>query len=153
MATRSLKIPGDAEWAGYEDDFDVKYAHGLFFGKSIEEVQPCFKGSRSIERADELLYMPRQAFQYYVFAFAQYVRSAAAAEDSDAASCFLHLLLAREKRDPGSVVEIHSQLSPVVEFVASNQGHFDAPPHIYGSFHNQAAEVMALCKERSGGEA
>ena len=58
---------------------------------------------QSIERADELLFMPRQAFQYYVFAFAIFVISENASGDPDSASPFLQLLVALEERDPGSV--------------------------------------------------
>ena len=47
--------------------------------------------------------MPRRVFQFYIFAFAQYVMSEAAIGDPDAASCFLNNLIAREEHDPGSV--------------------------------------------------
>jgi hypothetical protein len=39
---RKLKIPGVMEWSGYETDLDVRDAHRMMFGKSIEEVQGCF---------------------------------------------------------------------------------------------------------------
>jgi len=62
--------------------------------------------------------MPRRAFQYYVFAFAEFVVSNAAAGDPDSASPFLHLLVNREERDPGGVSEIYPELQPVVQFVS-----------------------------------
>ena len=103
---RKRKIPGSIEWSGYKDDLDVKHAHKLFFGKPTSDVQQYFGGVQSIGRADELLYMPRQAFQYYVFAFADFVVSDKAIGDSDSASCFLRLLVAREERDSGSVSQV-----------------------------------------------
>jgi hypothetical protein len=84
------KIPGSSEWAGYKEALDVREAHRLLFGKSVSEAAPCFASS-PIERAHELLYMPRRAFQYYVFAFAEYLRSDEAVGESDAASPFLRL--------------------------------------------------------------
>jgi hypothetical protein len=144
MKNVKLKIPGPIEWSGYERDLDVKYAHKLFFGKSIGEVQQYFGGTRSFERADELLFMPRQAFQYYVFAFAEFVLSDRAIGDSDSASSFLHLLMNREERDPGSVVQIFPRLLPTVEHVASKQTAFDADPAIYGSFEDLAARLKGL---------
>jgi|SRR6185312_1482149 len=153
MTKREMKIPGPDAWAGYQDDLDVKYAHKLFFGKSTAEVQQYFGGVQSIERADELLFMPRRAFQYYVFAFAEFVVSNAAAGDPDSASPFLHLLVNREERDPGGVSEIYQELRPVVEFVASHQDRFDADPNIYGSFPDQATQLEALCdKNRHTGK-
>ena len=145
MPKRHLQIPGPAEWAGYETDLDVRHAHNLFFGKSITEVQCFFGGTRSIERADELLFMPRRAFQYYVFAFSDFVLSDQASGASDSASPFLRLLVSREQRDPGSVAAIYSRLASAVEFVASHQARYDADPSIYGSFHDLAAQLKTLC--------
>jgi hypothetical protein len=82
MRKRNPKIPGSVEWSGYKDDLDVRHAHKLFFGKPISDVQQHFGGVKSIERADELLFIPRQAFQYYVFAFADFVVSDKAIGDS-----------------------------------------------------------------------
>jgi hypothetical protein len=139
------KIPGTEEWAGYKDDLDVRQAHSLWFGKSVDEMQPHFSGGRSIQRADELLFMPRRAFQFYIFAFAQYVRSDTAIGDSDAASCFLRFLTAREKREPGSVAQIYDQLQATLEFVAESQPRFAADHDVYGDFHELAAALAKLC--------
>lgn len=147
---RRRRIPSREEWLGYEADLDVRHAHKLFFGKSLDEVQGHFGGGRSIERADELLFMPRRAFQYYVLAFSQFVMSDAARGDSDAASAFLGLLLNREKRDAGSVGQVFDDLQAAVEFVASNQEHFDAEPPIYGVFRERAEQVRALVKANGG---
>jgi hypothetical protein len=89
--------------------------------------------------------MPRAAFQYYVFAFVEYIRSSEAEGDSDAGSVFLRLLASREKKDPGSVKTIYSELRETVSFVAGNQEYFDAAPDIYGSFNDLGAEVDRLC--------
>jgi hypothetical protein len=143
---RQRKIPGRDAWSGYEDDLDAKYAHKLLFGKSTADVQALFGGVRSIERASELLFVPRPVFQYYVFAFAEFVISDRAVGDSDSASPFLRLLVNREERDPGSVAEVYSDLQPLVEFVASHQERYDADPNIYGSFPDLAAQLKRLCE-------
>ncbi|MEK8035082.1 hypothetical protein AACH06_30055 [Ideonella sp. DXS29W] len=117
----------------------------MLFGKSIAEVQAHFGNGRSIERAGELLFMPRRAFQYYVQAFAEFVMSSAAEGDSDSASPFLNLLVARERRDPGSVAQVYAALRPTVEHVAANQEYYDADPNIYGSFSDKAKELAVLC--------
>jgi len=142
------KIPGKNEWEGYEEDLDVKYAHKLFFGKSVPEVIQHFTVSgRCIERADELLFMPRKAFQYYVFAFAEYLKSDESAGESDAASPFLNLLMNREEKDPGSVMEIYDGLFHVIDFVASNQERFEADPEIYGIFLKKGEALAQMFKK------
>lgn len=146
---RLIEIPGHAEWAGDETDLDVRYARQIFFGKSIAEVQCLFGGARSIERASELLFMPRCAFQYYVFAFAHFVLSDQASGDPDSASPFLRLLVSREQRDAGSVSEIHERLASCVEYVASNQSRYDADISIYGDFRELAARLKSLCDPKA----
>ena len=117
----------------------------MMFGKSIDEVQPLFGSVRSLSRADELLYMPRRAFGYYVRAFAAFVRSEAAIGDGDSASAFLRLLQGRETREPGSVREHYHPLRATVDFVGDHQAAFGAPEHIYGSFDAQRRQLHALC--------
>lgn len=131
MSKGTRKIPWQVEWPGYQQDLDIKSAHKLMFGKSTTEVQELFGGVRSIERADELLFMPRGAFQYYVFAFAEFLQTDAATGDSDSASPFLRLLINREERDPGSVSKIYDEMAPAVEYVASHQTQFEADENIW----------------------
>lgn len=142
---RRMRIPDKSDWAGYEADLDVRHLHKLFFGKSYIEVEGYFANGRAIERMDELLFAPRRVFQYYVHAFIGYLLSQEAKGDSDAASPFLSLLEAREKRDPGSVAAIYSALSNALEFVASRQDYFDADPNIYGNFSERAMRIRELC--------
>jgi hypothetical protein len=141
-------VPDASDWAGYEDDLDVCYAHKLMFGKSVDDVVNLF-GDQSIERAGELLFVPRAVFQYYVFAFATYVLSDAALGDSDSASPFLRLLVDRETREPGSVREIYSRMKAIVSQVASRQALYDADLEIYGDFRDHEAALAALCDEAS----
>jgi hypothetical protein len=100
------RIPGRKHWAGYESDLDIRHAHKLLFGRHVDELQDLFGDNRSIERANESRHMPRAAFQYYIFAFAKFVRSDASRGDADSASPFLRLLIDREKSEPSSVREI-----------------------------------------------
>ena len=142
---KAVKIPGAEEWAGYKDDLNARAAHAFWFGKSLDDMQPYFGGGQSIQRGQELLYMPQPAFQFYSLAFAQYVMSEAAIGDADAASSFLGFLTAREKRDPGSVARTYDRLQPTIEFVAESQTRFSAGHDIHGDFREKAAALAALC--------
>jgi len=55
------KVPGPEEWARHNDDIDARNVHAFWFGKSLDEVQKYFGGGQSIQRGDELLFMPRRA--------------------------------------------------------------------------------------------
>jgi hypothetical protein len=152
MQPMEMPIPGDAEWAGYENDLDAKYAHGKLFGTSIEQAQRLFGETEILARAEDLHFMPRGAFQYYVFAFSQFLLSDRAAGEPDAASAFLQLLIARELEESGCVSDLYAKLKPTVEFVAAHQSHFDADLDIYGSFPELSERLRSLC-ERGGGDA
>ncbi|MGL5632432.1 MAG: hypothetical protein ACRDD3_08710 [Azovibrio sp.] len=143
MSKKYGKVPGKQEWMGFETDYAVRHAHKLLFGKSVSETVHLF-GTCSIERAHELLFMPTKAFQYYVFAFAEYLMSAKAEGDADSASPFLRLLINREKRDKGSVRQILGKLQGVVDYVASHQEYYDADQDIYGDFVEFAQQIMRV---------
>jgi hypothetical protein len=141
---KPANVPGPEEWSGH-NDIDARNVHAFWFGKSLDEVQKHFAGGQSIQRGDELLFMPRRAFQFYIFAFAQYVMSDAAIGDPDGASAFLKILTARETEDPGSVAQIYDQLEATLEFVAESQSRFAADHDVYGDFREKAAELARLC--------
>jgi hypothetical protein len=141
------KVPDKADWDGYKEDLDVRHFHKLAFGKTIDDIQQYFGGGRAIERADELLFAPRAVFQYYVFAFVKFLMGESGEGESDAASPFLSLLEEREKKDPGSVSEIYSELSEVVDFITSHQEYFDAEVDIYGLFSERAERIRRVCND------
>jgi hypothetical protein len=141
---KTPRVPGAEDWAR-NDDIDARNVHAFWFGKSLDEVQKHFGGGQSIQRGDELLFMPRRAFQFYIFAFAQYVMSENAIGDAAAASSFLKSLAARETEDPGSVSQIYEQLQTTLEFVAESQSRFAAGHEVYGDFREQAAALARLC--------
>jgi hypothetical protein len=139
---RTKRIPGAEAWRGYQSDPDAKRAHALFFGKSIEEVIDLFRGGQCIQRAQELRFMPRGAFRYYVHAFGSYVTSQEPL-DSLEARVFLGLLQSREELDPESVSEIYAELSASIEFIASQEERFYAQD-LDGSFGDLVKKVRAL---------
>jgi hypothetical protein len=140
-----MNIPGAEEWARHNDDIDARNVHAFWFGKSLDDVQQYFAGGQSAQRGNELLFMPRRAFQFYIFAFAQYVMSDAAIGDAEGASAFLKFLTARETEDPGSVSQIYEPLQNTIEFVAESQSRFAAAHAAHGSFRERAAELAKLC--------
>jgi hypothetical protein len=145
-----MRIPSADDWRGYEKDLDARSAYKRFFGKSNEDLLKYFGDAQSIERASELSFMPRSAFQYYVFAFAEFIKSKDAIGDPDSASCFLRLLIDREEKDPGGVASIFEQLKDAVDMVARGQCRFRARVEIYGRFSKQARDLIGLVNAGKG---
>lgn len=149
MTGRPREVPGEAEWAGHDEDLDVRFAYRLYFGQTTDEVMYDFR-EHVIERALELQLAPRPVFQYYVFAFVDLFASPGESiGQADCASVFLRLLCRREQDDPGSVAALYAELRATVDHVANNQAFFDANIDIYGDFREHAAELAAICERTS----
>jgi len=143
MANR--EIPGEEEWAWHAYDMDAQYAYERLYGKSIVDVVALYSDNQYQASMDDYLFTPKAAFQYYIFAFAEYLKAPGAKDMSDAASVFLNVLLAREEAEPGTVAAIYPELADAIDFVVSHQAWYDADIDIYGDFRDHALRLRTLC--------
>jgi len=149
---RRMRIPAEADWGDYKADLDQEYSHRMFIGKSNEEMQPYFRAN-PIESTDEVRWMPLIPFQYYILGLRDFVLSVTAEnydEASDAASCFLRLVLDRLENTPNLVRSVMPDLLPALEFVGSHQALFDAQEEIYGSFPELLEQIKACYRALCG---
>jgi hypothetical protein len=147
--TTNLRMPTEQDWGEFDADLDQQYAHQIFSGKCIEEAIPLFERN-VIERCSELQFMPLIPFQYYMFALRDYVMSdrvLISEMSSDAASCFLGLVLLKLNEEPASIFPIMEDMIPAVQYVASNQEIFDADIDIYGNFAEKLIDIKKKYEE------
>jgi hypothetical protein len=141
-----MRVPTEAEWGDYQADLDQDYAHKTFAGRTNQEMVPHFRRN-VIESAGELRWMPQIPFRYYMLGFRDFVM-AGEYEDlgaSDAASCFLGLVLEKLEEQPNHILPIMPELLPALRHVAQNQAVFGAAKSIYGSFCDKLAQIESLC--------
>jgi len=140
-----MAVPTEAEWGEYQADLDQAYAHDLFAGRTNEEMLPHFRKS-VIERTDELRWMPEVPFQYYVLGLRDFVMAGEfdELEASDAASCFLGLVLEKLEKRPRFILPVMPQLLSAVRHVAANQASYRASASIYGSFAEKWKRIASL---------
>ncbi|MBC3873418.1 hypothetical protein [Undibacterium flavidum] len=142
-------IPSEEDWGNYQDDLDQNYAHGIFAGRDSTQVMSAFARS-SIDRAEDLRFMPTVPFQYYIFSFCEFVTSAEVLtlndglDASDAASCFLNLVIYKLEHQRSDIEPIINELMPFVERVALNQSLYDADIDIYGDFKENFFLIQEL---------
>lgn len=142
-------IPSEEDWGNYQDDLDQNYAHGIFAGRDLTQVMSAFARS-SIERAEELRFMPTIPFQYYIFSFCEFVTSSEVLtlndglDASDAASCFLNLVIYKLKHQKSDIEPVIGDVMPFVERVALNQSLYDADIDIYGDFKEKLFLIQKL---------
>lgn len=130
-----MDVPAEKEWGNYWQDLDREYAHRIFAGKTIKEVQPDFRRN-VIERTDELRFMPAVPFRYYIIAFKDFIMCGGfdKLDASDAAACFLGLIGEKLRKNPGMVMPVMDDLLPALEYIAEHQDAFEADIKIYGDF-------------------
>ncbi len=142
-----MRVPTEQDWGNWEADLDQAYAHKIFAGKTLEETMYLFE-ENVLERTSDLRFMPPVPFRYYMLGFRNYVLServfAVDYEASDAASCFLNLIIEKVEKEAETIRPIMEELIPAAEYIAANQTKFGAEVEIYGSFPEKLARVHAL---------
>ena len=140
-----LSIPTEVDWGDYRSDLDQEDAHRKFAGKSNDEMQQYFRDI-PVEAASDLRFMPEIPFRYYMRGFRDCVMSGGfePCNDSDAASCFLHLVTEKLETQPRCILPIMPELIPAVEHIARNQATFNADESIYGNFLETLKQVQVL---------
>jgi hypothetical protein len=139
-----MTVPTEKDWGDYQSDLDQQWAHDLFAGHTNEEMQSHFR-SNVIERTDELRFMPEIPFRYYMIGFRDFlVAGDLEHHASDAASCFLRLVLQKLEENPHCILPIMPDLIETVDHIARNQSAFEADKDIYGDFRELSARILAL---------
>jgi UDP:flavonoid glycosyltransferase YjiC (YdhE family) len=142
---RRQRVPTEQDWGNYQDDLDQNAAHQKFAGKTNEQVQRYFR-ENVIMTTDDLRWMPRVPFQYYMIGFKDFIvlRNFEPSYASDPASCFIRLVLEKLENHPDHILAIMPELLPTVEYVANHQAEFEADENIYGSFPEIFKQIQAL---------
>jgi hypothetical protein len=138
-------IPTEADWEDYSDHLDIKYAHDMFIGKTNEQMLSEYK-DRVLSRSEDIFWMPKRPFQYYICGFRDFVmrQDFGLCESADAASSFLNLIVHKLENQPDFILPILQQLLPDIEFIANNQELFEADEEIYGNFQDTLARINGL---------
>ena len=145
-----MKIPNEKDWENWNLNEDTRYSHGRFAGKSNEEAQSYFK-LNVIEATDELRWMPKVPFQYYMIAFKDFVESKQYDEDDapNVASCFIGLVLEKLESSSEVIEPIIHDLLPTMEYIAMNQAEYDADIKIYGNFQIKMNQIKKILDKAS----
>ncbi len=146
MNPAQMQVPTEADWRSEEWGLDEPYAYENFYSKSLEEAEMLFaEGTEgfqnALSRQEDVSVMPFRCFQFYVWAYMNYLLSERSKSDADGASAFMDLVEWRQEdfRRIGS--EAVTAALRVLDRIASSQGWYDADLDIYGDFHERATEV------------
>lgn len=130
-------IPTEADWRSEPWDLDIPYAYKNFAGKSHEQAVALFQ-ENALCYQEDVMFMPRACFLFYIYAYIDYLLSAASQGDADGANCFFSLVKSRAndiRENPAAVLMVER----VLRHLASRQEWYDADSTIYGDFAERAA--------------
>jgi hypothetical protein len=139
----ALLVPGLEDWHSEPWCLDAKAAFEHFHGKTIAEAVRLFEDN-SLYYQEDVMFMPSRVFGYYLFAYAMYLLSDAAADDLDGASCFIVLIDHKARMQQADIVPIWNDVRQILEHLAANYGFYGASPEIYGSFRARCETIVRL---------
>ena len=143
MPALRMKIPDQDDWKRAQEGLDEGYAFRHFFGKSLEEAFRLFE-NHALMYQEDLSYMPEYPFKYYLRAYIYYLGCQRSQGDSDAASCFLHLIRSQVKNRYEWLEDSWDSIERVLFRLSSDQAFFDASEKIYGDFGRKVDQILAL---------
>lgn len=132
-----MKIPDENDWRNDHGDLDVACAHKNFFGLSLDEAENRFR-ENALSYQEDVVFMPRACFVYYLHAYLNYLLSSDSRGDSDGASCFFGLVECRSHDFALLPADALAKVHLVLDRLGTRQGYFDAEEYIYGSFATKA---------------
>lgn len=142
-------IPNANDWlpVGPESELDDGYAYKNFFGRSLQQAVNQFE-ENAIFYQEDLMYMPKVPFLFYLQAYIKYLRSEKSVGDSDGASCFLGLIEFKVKEDWNDFDGRFQNYISDINFVADNQEKYDADIDIYGSFTIKRETILKIVAQQ-----
>lgn len=139
------QVPSKSDWGNYERDLDQKHAYEIFNGHTNKEVREYYLDD-PLGAAEDLHFMPRIPFQYYMLGFADAVHTGTydPRDIADAATCFLKLVIAKLKSNKSDVLPLMDSLLPAIEYVANHQKKYQADIAVYGDFKDRLRKIKKL---------
>lgn len=145
-----MSIPERKDWTNWEGDLDGQCAFDNFFGKSLAEAEKMFEHS-AITYQEDLYYMSKSPFIFYLRAYINYLNGPSSEGDSDAASCFIGVIRSQITHDHEWFDGIWTDVKAVLDRIAVKQSWYDAPADIYGSFERRSKKLLKYARTKNLG--
>jgi len=132
-----MTIPTEDDWKSEPWCLDIQYAYKHFFGKSLVEAFALFV-ENSLYYEEDVMFMPKVCFRYYLHAYMSYLLSPSSSCDSGGACSFFGLVECRLVDIQSSDSGLVGRVLEVLHRLRENQEFYGADKKIYGSFTKKA---------------
>lgn len=145
-------LPGEPPqagvWSGGTEDGAVRELGRRLCGVGFHEAAALLVGGQWGDWLEGMLFAPPVVFRYYLPVLAEYLCSAHSAGDVETVLCFLVLINARERIEPGSITALQRVVEPVLARVRASPECFSDLEEDWVEMRDRAGRVYAGWGER-----
>jgi hypothetical protein len=139
---RSLvQVPSKEDWGDVDGDFDAEDAFRNFYGRNNADTQKFFSNN-VLMRAQDIRFMPRLPFAYYIGGFSDYVRAHPKTDCTHVADAFIGVVEERLSSDPQAVKLAAETILSGLNYIVENAQGFEDETDVYGDLQKKAACVQ-----------
>lgn len=136
-----MEVPTDSDWRSEPWCLDAEQAYRNFFGKTTVEAIRLFE-ENSLRYQEDVMFMPRRVFGYYLAAYISYLLSDASQDDAGGANAFIYLIDFKSEAQPDDIKPLWNDIEPVLKRLAENQDFYGADWLPYRSFRTRIHGIV-----------
>ncbi len=141
------KLPSHKDFCSHKilyPDEEVAIEH--FLGKTLKEAKKLFI-ENDLYYADDLRWMGKKAFQYYLPAFVDFITSNDMNISSDTLNSFVSLLKSKLEYDIESIKSCRTILIETLKYCLENYLKFNVDIEVYGDLKGEVSALLQLVKK------
>ena len=142
----TMKIPTEADWKYHPGDLDAAWAYKNFRGKTLAEADKLFV-ENAFYYQEDIMFMPKPCFCFYVQAYINYLFSEHSKGDSDAAHAFFGIVRIRKDDIRSGPQILRRRIRELLLHLGANQSWYEALIEIDGDFRAMTEEALTLISE------
>lgn len=133
MSSAESSIPDRDDWGDISDNFDLRDAYDIFFGRSRRDAAALLS-KNVLARAQDIRFMPKIPFSYYILGFCDLVLSGSYGDSHawDVADSFISVLETRASENPEQLRSAFEHISKALDYILKNQNSLGLSVDIYG---------------------
>ncbi|MBD1823642.1 hypothetical protein H6F51_14230 [Cyanobacteria bacterium FACHB-DQ100] len=138
-----MRLPSEDE-INIHNSLDEISASKHFLNKTLQEAEALFQENSAYYQED-LMWMGSQAFQFYLQAVINYLKSEHSLGDDHLIDCLYEIVVFRSQQD-GFLVAL-DRVKEMINYVIENYAKFDVDEDVYGDLLGKYRQLQSQLKE------
>ncbi|MEP0916981.1 hypothetical protein NC981_09125 [Leptolyngbya sp. DQ-M1] len=138
-----MRLPSEDE-INIHNSLDEISASKHFLNKTLQEAEALFQENSAYYQED-LMWMGSQAFQFYLQAVINYLKSEHSLGDDHLIDCLYEIVVFRSQQDGFLVTR--DRVKEMINYVIENYAKFDVDEDVYGDLLGKYRQLQSQLKE------